>query len=144
MEGLLGALPYTCVAVYVGMILTNIDDFESLFTHTGVAWYCVYASFVLACILSFVLVVKYTKAEMDAAASVGPLAAADYYDINHAPGGEGAAIGNDSTVFGTFTSSVRDDREVVGMEEEMTTFLSDEESRQGDASSGGTPANVDF
>lgn len=101
--------------------------------------------------LSIMLVVRYTKAEMDDVAMV-------VAEGNDAGGDRSCArreeMGTDSTMFGTFTTTSAPDRnrESMGSEEEMTTFdgadsarlplLSDEDSRPEDATSAGDSVDL--
>ena len=54
-----GAVPYTCLAVYAGMLINSVDEIDSLFTHTTVGWYCVYAVLGVLCIISFIGLIRY-------------------------------------------------------------------------------------
>ena len=115
----MGALPYTCLAVYAGMLIGSVEEIDSLFTHTSTSWYCVYAVLGVLCIISFAALIRYTAAEMRAAVAAtagqssgggggsgmggggnGPLRG------GAAEEGEGAFgdLPPDSTLFGTFTT----------------------------------------
>lgn len=103
-----GAVPFTCIAVYAGMIISSVDDIDSLFTYTSPGWYCVYAALAVACVVSFVAIVRYTSAEMKAAVRAAPRLG----DDDGGGGANGGVDGEDdfgelppeSTTFGTFTS----------------------------------------
>lgn len=116
-EGMVGAVPYTCIAVYAGMVIGSVDEIDSLFSHTTAGWYCVYAVLGIFCFISFAALIRYTAAEMKAAAATTPA----HVPVG-APGGVGNGNGSsregaaeegqgefgglppDSTLFGTFTS----------------------------------------
>lgn len=137
---MVGALPYTCLAVYAGMLIGSVDEIDSLFSHTSAGWYCVYAGMGILCIISFAALIRYTAAEMKAAvaATSGQSTASggggggggmgggnnDPLRAGAAEEGEGA-FGNlppDATLFGTFTSR-EGGRGIEGVEgEEMKTF----------------------
>lgn len=152
LEGMVGTLPYTCVAVYAGMVISSVEDIDTIFTHTSSLWICIYITLGVAFVLSAMLVVRYTKAEMDDVATV-------VTEGNDAGGGRSCArqeeeMGTDSTMFGTFTatSSLDRSRESLRIEEEMATFseanaarlplLSDEDSRQEDTTSAGDSVDL--
>lgn len=111
-----GAVPFTCIAVYAGMIISSVDDIDSLFTYTTTGWYCVYAAFAVACVVSFVAIVRYTSAEMKAAVRAAPRLGDDDGGDGLANGGVDVGVDGgvddreygdlppDSTTFGTFTS----------------------------------------
>ena len=101
-----GAVPFTCIAVYAGMIISSVDDIDSLFTYTTPGWYCVYAALAVACVVSFVAIVRYTSAEMKAAVRAAPRRGEDGGDANGGVDGEDdfGDLPPDSTTFGTFTS----------------------------------------
>lgn len=113
LQGMVGAFPYTCVAVYAGMIISSVDDINSLFTYTSTAWYCVYAAFAVACVLSCIAIVRYTSAEMKAAVRLAPAQGGDGDGIDGGHGvdheGDFGDLPPDSTMFGTFTSRAGDD-----------------------------------
>lgn len=109
-----GAVPFTCIAVYAGMIISSVDDIDSLFTYTTPGWYCVYAALAVACVVSIVAIVRYTSAEMKAAVRAAPRLGDDGVDANGGVDGLSGEDGfgdlpPDSTTFGTFTSCGGDD-----------------------------------
>lgn len=101
LQGMVGAFPFTCIAVYAGMLISSVDDIDSLFTYTSTGWYCVYAVLGVACVLSFVTIVRYTSAEMKAAVRSAPRPAGGDRVDGEEDFGE---LPPDSTMFGTFTS----------------------------------------
>lgn len=111
LKGMAGAVPFTCIAVYAGMIISSVDDIDSLFTYTSPGWYCVYAALAVACVVSFVAIVRYTSAEMKAAVRAAPRFGDDGGDTNGGVDGEDdfGDLPPDSTTFGTFTSRGGDD-----------------------------------
>lgn len=120
-----GAVPFTCIAVYGGMIISGVDKIDSLFTNTTPGWYCVYAALAVACVVSFVAIVRYTSAEMKAAVRAAPRLGDDGGD--DANGGldginredDFGELPPDSTTFGTFTSrGGEDDGEGGGGDED--------------------------
>lgn len=121
LQGMVGAFPYTCVAVYAGMLISSVEDIDSLFSYTTPGWYCVYAVFAIACIASCIAIVRYTSAEMKAAVRAAP---------RQGGGGGGDGVDGeddfgdlppDSTMFGTFTSGAGDDAG-PNRDREMETF----------------------
>lgn len=89
---------------HAGMIISSVDDIDSLFTYTTTGWYCVYAALAVACVVSFVAIVRYTSAEMEAAVRTAP---------RRGVGVDGGGVDGeddfgelppDATMFGTFTS----------------------------------------
>lgn len=62
-------MPFACVAVYAGMLISNIEDISNVFSHSSVLWYFIYAILAVVCIVSCVVLVRYTAAEMAAVAS---------------------------------------------------------------------------
>lgn len=132
---MVGAVPYTCIAVYAGMVISSVKEIDSLFSHTTAGWYCVYAVLGVFCFISFAALIRYTAAEMKAAVDAtprhGPVGGAggsnggDPSREGAAEEGEGGEFGDlppDSTLFGTFTSH-DGSRGVEGGEgEEMKTF----------------------
>lgn len=70
--GMMGAIPFTCVAVYAGMVISSIKYLDTMFSHTDTLWYCIYAAFGVVCIVSCVALVRYTAAEMKAAVADAP------------------------------------------------------------------------
>eukprot|EP00752_Nemacystus_decipiens_P016370 g14635.t1 len=114
LQGMAGAVPFTCVAVYAGMIISSVDDIDSLFTYTTPGWYCIYAILALACIVSFVAIVRYTSAEMKAAVRAAPRLGDDGVEANGGVDGidrgdEFGELPPESTTFGTFTSRAGND-----------------------------------
>ncbi|CAM9551057.1 unnamed protein product [Ectocarpus sp. 6 AP-2014] len=101
LQGMVGAFPFTCIAVYAGMLISSVDDIDSLFTYTSTGWYCVYAALGVACVASFVAIVRYTSAEMKAAVRSAPIPAGGDRVDGEEDFGE---LPPDSTMFGTFTS----------------------------------------
>lgn len=71
--GMVGAVPFTCVAVYAGMIISGIQYLNTMFAHTDALWYCIYVAFGVVCVASCVALVRYTAAEMKAAVADAPL-----------------------------------------------------------------------
>lgn len=109
LKGMAGAVPFTCIAVYAGMIISSVDDIDSLFTYTTTGWYCVYAALAVACVVSFVAIVRYTSAEMKAAVRSAPRQGDNGGDVNGGVDGinledDFGELPPDSTTFGTFTS----------------------------------------
>lgn len=121
LQGMVGAFPYTCVAVYAGMLISSVEDIDSLFSYTTPGWYCVYAVFGIACIVSCIAIVRYTSAEMKAAVRAAPR--------QRGGGGNGVDgeddfgdLPPDSTMFGTFTSGTGDEGGGLNRDREMETF----------------------
>lgn len=114
LQGMVGAVPFTCVAVYAGMVISSVEDIDSLFTYTSTGWYCIYAALAVACLVSFIAIVRYTSAEMKAVVRSAPREAdaaaagegGNGGDINGGVDGEDdfGELPPDSTMFGTFTS----------------------------------------
>lgn len=136
-EGMVGALPYTCLAVYAGMLISSVEEIDSLLTHTSTGWYCVYALLGVLCVFSFAALIRYTAAEMRAAvAATAGQSSGDGGGIGVGGGGNGplrsgaveegeGAFGDlppDSTLFGTFTTREGGSEMEAGGGEEMQTF----------------------
>lgn len=133
LEGMVGAIPYTCVAVYAGTVIASVEDIDSLFTYTSVMWYCIYGVFAVICIVTMIAIVRYTAAEMKAAVAAGSRESSSDSGFDE----NGVALDGqsefedlphdgDSTMFGTFTSRTvggeGNDGGGVGGEEEMTAL----------------------
>lgn len=103
---MVGALPYTCIAVYAGMVISSIEDINSMFSHTSTLWYCIYAVLGVICLISFVALIKYTAAEMKAAVAAAPRLSTGPDDDGLRGDGEAdfGELPGDATLFGTFTS----------------------------------------
>ncbi|CAM9126614.1 unnamed protein product [Scytosiphon promiscuus] len=123
LQGMVGAVPFTCIAVYAGMVISSVEDIDSLFTYTSTGWYCIYAALAVACVVSFVAIVRYTSAEMKAAVRNAPREAdaaagegGNVDDVNGGVDGEDdfGELPPDSTMFGTFTSREGGDGEEAG------------------------------
>lgn len=122
----MGAVPYTCIAVYAGMVISSWQEIDTMFSHTSVLWYCAYAVLGVICVISFVTLIKYTAAEMKAAVAAAPRPTAP--EDGERAGDDEADFGElprDATLFGTFTSNNRVGGDAVGGDvggEEMQTF----------------------
>lgn len=122
----MGAVPYTCIAVYAGMVISSLEEINTMFSHTSVMWYCIYGVLGVICVISFVALIKYTAAEMKAAVAAAPRPTAA--EDGECAGDEEADFGElprDATLFGTFTSNNRVGGDAVGGDtggEEMQTF----------------------
>ncbi len=94
-------LPLAWFDAHAGMIISSVDDIDSLFTYTTPGWYCVYAALAVVCVVSFVAIVRYTSAEMKAAVRTAPRRGVDGGVDGEDDFGE---LPPDATMFGTFTS----------------------------------------
>lgn len=137
-EGMVGAVPYTCLAVYAGMLVSSVEDIDSMFSHTSPMWYSLYAMLGVFCLLSLFALVRYTAAEMKAAVVSSPTLPMEATDCDDGDGdlgdmesrrgrdpssvprsnnngGEGRGgylpeqPSRDSTMFGTFTTRGEED-----------------------------------
>lgn len=140
---MVGAIPFTCVAVYAGMVISNIEELDTMFSHTSALWYSIYAVFGILCLISCIALVRYTAAEMKAVLANAPVRGRDGGGIAEAGGiaNEGAGYRTDdedafgqleedqgATLFGTFVSREANAAGISGdVGEEMTTLGGEDE-----------------
>lgn len=113
--GMVGAVPYSAITVYAGMVISSIKDMNSIFSQESTLWYCIYGALIIVCVSSFIAIALFASAEMKVAldASSSPQA------MVHLGGDRdyGGDSGNpelsvfrdgDSTAFGTFVARTLD------------------------------------